>query len=150
MSTQAIRALLEAHEWVSGSGVSTSEVAEAENAIGPLPGDFKEFLLRFGWLEFGSYEVYGLGSGKPDYLDVMRMTLLERTQPAVPLPEGWVCVMNDGAGNLVSFDTGDVVGNAEYVPVYLWNHELGTNQDPEVLAGSFHGWLVSLLQEEVE
>ncbi|WP_375546595.1 SMI1/KNR4 family protein [Actinophytocola gossypii] len=115
---EAIREFVARYRWTPGPGVSNNEIVAAERALGPFPGGYREFLSEFGWLEFGSCEVYGLGSGKPDYMDVVRMTLSERAQPAVPLPESWVCVMNDGAGNLFSFDTNLVASGAENSPIF--------------------------------
>lgn len=146
MPIREIREILENHDWTSGPGTSADELVEAERILGEFPGDYKEFLAEFGWLEFGSCEVYGLGVDKPDYVDVIRMTLLERSQPAVPLPNSWVCVMNDGAGNLVSFDTARVAEGSS--PMLLWDHELGESQRPEILASSFQEWLAGMLHAE--
>lgn len=119
---------------------------EAEQILGQFPKDYKEFLAGFGWLEFGAFEVYGLGKGNPGHIDVTRMTLLERSEPMVPLPESWVCVVNDGAGNLASFDTNHVASQSS--PISLWDHELGCDQDPDTLAPSFFDWLTELLRED--
>lgn len=142
-----IRELLSHHEWSCGSGASTSEIMEAEQILGPFPNDYKKFLAEFGWLAFGAFEVYGLGKGKPSHVDVTRMTLLERSEPMVPLPESWVCVANDGAGNLASFDTNHAASSSS-CPISLWDHELGRDQDSETLAPSFSNWLTELLREE--
>ncbi|MFC4376353.1 SMI1/KNR4 family protein [Nocardia halotolerans] len=113
-----LRDKLAHHSWESGGGVSAVDIGRAEDALGPLPADYKYFLSEFGWLTFGCWEVYGLGCGIPKYRDVVEMTICERSEPAVPLPPTFVCIMNDGAGNLISFDVESVVkgrGNASTV-----------------------------------
>lgn len=149
MSIQEVRDLLGRYNWTSGRGVSREIIAEAQATLGPFPNDYQEFLGEFGWLEFGPFEIYGLGLGKPDYLDVIRMTTLERSEPANPLPATWVCVMNDGAGNLVSFDTVSVTPHNKNCPVMLWDHEFGEGDAPEELAPTFQQWLIGILRSEI-
>lgn len=149
MSIQEVRQLLGRYEWSSGRGVSREEIAEAQTALGPLPDDYQEFLGEFGWLEFGPFEIYGLGLGRPDHLDVIRMTTLERSEPAKPLPATWVCVMNDGAGNLVSFNTTCVTPDQKTCPVILWDHEIGEGDASEEIAPSFEEWLIGILRAEI-
>jgi hypothetical protein len=105
----------------------------------------QQFLLKYGWLEVNQYEIYGLGDGVPPCLDLARMTLLERSEPAVPIPNSWICVMNDGGGNLICFDSKPISENDPIAPILLWDHELGVTQPPHVLATSFTEWLSTLL-----
>ncbi|MGH3737631.1 MAG: SMI1/KNR4 family protein [Micromonosporaceae bacterium] len=86
-------------------GASDSDLESAELLIGTFPMDYRQFLSEYGWTGFKHYEIYGLGADVPSYLDVARMTRVERAEPAVPLPASYVCVMNDGGGNLFCFDS---------------------------------------------
>jgi hypothetical protein len=131
-----------------GRGATEAEVVDAESRIGPLPSDFRQFLRKFGWATLGHYEIYGLGHDVPEYLDLARMTLAERQEPSVPLRGTYVCIMNDGGGNLLCFDSDQVrAGTANTVPLLLWDHELDVDQTPEVVAESFTSWLKSRLEE---
>lgn len=148
MEFEQIRESLAAATTARGEGVTEAEILEAEMQIGAFPRDYRHYLKEFGWVAIGHYEVYGLGRGIPDYLDVVRMTLVERQEPAVPMPDGYICVMNDGGGNLLCFDSSGVIAESrDSTPIRLWDHELGVDQAPEFVADSFADWLMHLLRE---
>lgn len=82
-----------------GTGVDDRAIGAAEARLGRFPDDYRAFLNEYGWVGVRSYEIYGLGEDVPPYLDVVRLTLAERTEPAIPLSAGFVGVMNNGAGH---------------------------------------------------
>jgi len=59
-------------------GMSEEVLAQAEDAIGRLPADYRLFLSTFGQASVGSDEIFGLGAGLAPYLNVVDMTLAER------------------------------------------------------------------------
>lgn len=137
-------ALRDAAHAETGTGVDVASVAAAEAQLGSFPSDYKEFLENFGWLSLGHREIFGLGDDVPPYLDVVRVTLSERSEPGEPIPATAVALMNDGAGNIFYFDCAAVAtGDA---PVLLWDHEGGSSQAPTVVAPSFSAWLLELVR----
>lgn len=142
------RELLSRRNVLPGNGVSDRDIRSAEGVVGPFPDDYRYFLREYGWVSVEHLEVYGLGSDIPEYLDVVRMTLLERSEPGSPIPDSYVCVMNDGSGNLFCFDLNrskEGIGS----PIFLWDHERGPDQQPAIKAGSFEVWLADLLESEL-
>lgn len=147
MQFEEVRDRLAAAVTATGSGVAEARIREAELRIGAFPDDYRQYLGYFGWAILGHYEIFGLGQDVPGYLNVVQMTLAERLEPAVPLPGAYVCVMNDGGGNLLCFDSGRLVaGESSATPMLLWDHELGAEQAPEIVAASFADWLAYLLE----
>lgn len=142
------RELLSHHNVLPGSGVSDQDIRSAEDVVGQFPDDYRYFLREYGWVSVGHLEIYGLGSAIPGYLDVVRMTLLERAESGSPIPDSYVCVMNDGSGNLFCFDV-DRSRERAGSPIILWDHELGPDQRPEIKARSFEVWLANLLESEL-
>lgn len=142
------RELLSRHNVPPGNGASDRDIRSAEGVVGQFPDDYRYFLREYGWVSVEHLEIYGLGSAIPAYLDVVRMTLLERAEPGSPIPGSYVCVMNDGSGNLFCFDADKSKGGAGS-PIVLWDHELGPDQQPEIKAGSFEVWLANLLESEL-
>ncbi|SRR6266567_9020543 len=140
--------LLASHASAGGRGTDEQDVRKAESVIGNFPSDYRLFLLEYGWLSIEHLEIFGLGDDAPEYLNVVRMTQLERAEPASPLPSSFVSVMNDGAGNLLCFDSSEISSSGTS-RIYLWDHELGQNQRPEALADSFESWLTRLLEVEL-
>jgi cell wall assembly regulator SMI1 len=127
-----------------GNGATQDQLARAQAELGVVfPGSYKEFLRKYGWGEFATEAIYGLGHDVPKYLDVVRQTLRERTELEPRLPLALVPVMNDGAGNNYCLDTSKLIHNE--CPVVLWNHEMGGNQVPETVAASFDNWFCALL-----
>lgn len=123
-----------------GRGATADEVSEAERLLGAtLPSSYRTFLVDFGWGGVGDWEVFGLGEDVPPYLDLVRVTLSERTEMVPPLPERLVPFHNDGGGNLYCLNTGRSAGTE--CPVVFWDHEGEVGQEPPVLAESFASWL---------
>ena len=127
---------------VIGTGADEAEVEKAERSLGvAFPDALREYLRRFGHLDLGHFELYGLGSELPKYLQLVPMTLTERTESGCPLPHELVPLLNNGGGNLYCIDT----CVPEAGRVVLWDHTLGTGQEPEQLSGSLPEWLAELL-----
>lgn len=129
-----------------GNGASRSAVAEAEAALGvTFPSALREYLVRFGWVEFADKELFGLGEGVPHFLDIVRLTTTERTEAGAPLPPSLIPLLNDGRGNLSCIVANP--GAVEDGSIVLWDHERGPAQEPEVCAPDLESWLESILDE---
>lgn len=129
-----------------GSGVDEVSILRAETVLEvTLPNSYKEFLRRFGWGGVGNWELFGLGSDVPEYLDLIQMTLSERQDMRPRVPLYLVPLMNDGFGNHYCLDTSKVVGND--CPIVFWNHELPENQEPAFVSVGFLDWLSGLLDD---
>lgn len=127
-----------------GSGVSDAEITEAEDALGVrFPRDLRCLLLKFGFVSVGSMEFFGLGSHVPRHLELVHMTVSERTGVACPLPANLVPLLNDGGGNHFCIDT----QAPNEGRVVFWDHDLGTDQVPDHVAESLVDWLFELLHE---
>lgn len=129
-----------------GTPVSMEEVASAEDQLGVrFPQSYRFFLIEFGWVSFGPFELYGLGTGIPDYLEVVTVTLSEREEAMPRLPERLVPLMNDGGGCLHCLDTSQMI--EQECPVVLWDPDLGPTQILSEEAGGFVDWLLNKLGE---
>ena len=95
-------------------------VAAAEKALGvSLPASYKDFLLRFGAGNFGSFEVFGLPDpefSKPRVPNAVWYTLQERKSG---LPAAFVALGTDFEGTLYCLDTSAASGDD--APVVSWN-----------------------------
>jgi SMI1-KNR4 cell-wall len=124
-----------------GKGATEIEIQEAQQAIGlPIRGDYRNFLLDFGWGGDGAFELYGLGSDVPPFLNLIAITLSERVEMSPPLRQELIPVMNDGWGNLYCLDA-----SSEGPRVVFWDHEGSRDQVPAVDAEDFSSWLAGLL-----
>ena len=129
-----------------GRGATEEEVAAAEDTLGvEIRGGFRDFLRRFGWGEISYLSIYGLGIGIPPYLDLVQITMSERTEMSPRLPAHLVPVMNDGGGNLFCLDTS---ANMNEPPVVSWAHDEGESQTPVTIAQDFVSWLAAALEAE--
>ncbi|MDP8944134.1 MAG: SMI1/KNR4 family protein [Actinomycetota bacterium] len=129
-----------------GQGAIAEEIERAERELDViLPDGYRSFLRELGWAAIGHHEIYGLGAEVPYHLDLIRVTMSERTE-ALPLTPPWlVPVMNDGAGNLHCLDTSRLRHGE--CPVVFWDHELGEAQVPDDVAEDLPSWLAALLDE---
>jgi cell wall assembly regulator SMI1 len=124
-----------------GRGATDDEINEAEHRLGvSLPEDFKMFLRDFGWGGVGSWELFGLGADVPQYLDLVRVALSERTEAEPSLPMHLIPIMNDGGGNLYCLDLSES-GDRQENPVVYWDHALGPDQTMVSVAADFASWL---------
>jgi hypothetical protein len=119
-----------------GQGVEVAAVSQAEQQIGPLPEDYRAFLLEVGWTAFGAEDVAGLGLDLPHrWQNVVELTQKERRDGG--LPEHLVALHGDGGGNFACLYEGRVV---------LWVHDDPVLQE---LAATFSDWLERLLETAI-
>lgn len=132
-----------------GQGASPAEIRHAEHRLGTtLPRGYKSFVAEFGWGTFAQWELYGLGADVPPQLDLVRVTLEERTEFHPLNPPQLIPILNDGGGNLHCLDTSRLVSGE--CPVVVWDHELQADQIPLEEASCFLSWLsqrLSLAEE---
>lgn len=72
----------------------------------------------------------------------------ERQEMYPPLPSFLVTFFNDGFGNQHCLDARQTIDGEHQI--VFWNHELGPDQSPELIAGSFEEWLRLLVASEQE
>ena len=129
---------------VVGAGVGQAAVSGAERALGvSFPPALREYLLRFGHLELGHFELFGLGHDLPDYLHIVKMTLSERTDTEYPVRDDLIPLLNDGGGNLYCIATRE----DEAGTIVFWDHAGGNGQEADPHASSFTEWVVELLED---
>jgi len=139
-SADLIRRLRSCREAEFGRGATRQEIELAEEQLGVrLPGGYKAFLEQCGWASLEGMELYGLGEDVPLYLDLVEVTLSERTQMRPRLPSGLIPLMNDGAGNHYCLDAAS--SEQGQCPVVFWDHNLGESQAPEYVAPDLEAWL---------
>lgn len=130
--------LLEFEHREFGVGAQCSDIQDAERILGvPIRGDYRLFLLQFGWGGVEHLELFGLGADVPNYLNLVTVTLSERFEVEPRLRHDLIPVMNDGGGNLYCLDTSEL----DDPPVVFWDHEAGPEQIPEVVATNFNSWI---------
>ena len=128
----------------SGGGSAPAEIEDAERVLGiRVVGSYRKFLSRFGWIGIGPTEIFGLGRDVPSYLDLVKMTLSERSEMSPPLTHRLLPFFNDGFGNLYCLDTSSSPEGEN--AVVFWNHELDARQTPEFVSRSFAEWLAGEL-----
>jgi hypothetical protein len=129
-----------------GSGASFEEIRDAEKKLGiKLIGSFRTFLEKIGWIVVGPFRIYGIGADIPKYLDLVEITLSERSEMRPRLRHELIPVMNDGAGNLYCLDTTYSIDNE--VPIVFWDHEQSSSQRPDIISKSFEEWLDTELRD---
>ncbi|MFO1130939.1 MAG: SMI1/KNR4 family protein [Hyphomicrobiales bacterium] len=134
-------------EFQLGAGAGKEDIAACERALGvTFAGSFADYLKTYGWLSFGAHEVFGLGSGIAPWQRLTENNLSERQDARPPLPPFLVTFYNDGFGNQHCLDTRETVAGEHRI--VLWNHELGADQSPGLLAPSFADWLRMMCESE--
>lgn len=129
-----------------GSGASAEQIRDAEKALGlALTGSYRRFVEELGWCGVGSMEVFGLGEEAPRHLELVAMTLSERTEMHPRLRVELLPLANDGGGNLYCLDT-SVSGREP--PVVLWDHEQDESQTCERCSDCFSTWLSAMIDEQ--
>ncbi len=127
-----------------GRGATPDELREAEVALNlRFKGSYRSFLERFGWGEVGHFEVYGLGAGRPNFLDLIKVTRSERSEATPALPVHLLPIMNNGGGSHYCLDT----QSGDEPQVVFWDHEQGADQKPVQEAVDFSAWLGELLDD---
>ncbi|WP_224368622.1 SMI1/KNR4 family protein [Hyalangium versicolor] len=121
-----------------GQGASEDDIDAASDRLGVrLAGGYRSFLRRFGWGGVESFELFGLGSDVPPYLDLTTVAESERTEMHPGLASHLIPLMNDGGGNLYCLDsraTGEPT-------VVFWDHTASEKQIPSPVAPDFVSWL---------
>lgn len=135
------RLLIQSGSLTVGKGANEFQIQEAQQVLDlPIQGDYRRFLLDFGWGGAGDFELYGLGSDVPPYLNLIAITHSERTEMHPALRHELIPVMNDGGGNLYCLDS------ASAKPcVVFWDHEGAEAQNPAVEAEDFSSWVAGLM-----
>lgn len=138
MTFEEVKALMRASGTMKvGRGATEAAVKRAESELGvPIRGDYRQFLLELGWGGVAGVVLYGLGDDVPDYLDLVKVTLGERTEMHPRLRHHLVPVMNNGGGDLYCLDT-----TTPGPRVVGWWHEEDESQTPTDEAADFATWL---------
>jgi cell wall assembly regulator SMI1 len=130
---------------VVGGGASPSTISDAEKRLAvSFPGSLREYLRRFGWLELGHMELFGLGDNVPPHLNLTDLTVSERAGGGMSLPGHLIPLLNDGGGNLYCMDASE--GSGRRGRIVLFNHELGARQEPRECAPTLEDWLSERLE----
>ncbi|HVE45245.1 MAG TPA: SMI1/KNR4 family protein [Acidimicrobiales bacterium] len=139
MTFQEVSRSLREHPLVEhGTGATADEIARAERDLAvTFPTNYRLYLREFGWIEIGSAELFGLGHDVPFHLDLVRITVSERTEMHPLTPHNLIPLLNDGGGNLACLDTSR--SEQGDCPVVFQDHELDEIRD---VCGSFLAWLV--------
>lgn len=125
---------------VFSCGATDEEIAMAECELGvSFPAVFRRYLSEFGYLEIRSAELYGLGAGVPQHLDLVRNTKAERSEFHPYIPHHLIPFLPNGGGDHYCID---LSSGADDPPVVFWNHELDSEQRPPLLADRFTSWLL--------
>lgn len=145
MTYEELRERLNSHANVErGTGVAVDEVDDAERLLDVVFGNsYRSFLIDFGWINVGSFELYGLGADIPPYLDVVKETLWERIESGMPLPHHLIPISNTGGGDHYCLDSSRVI--AGECPIVFYGHELDASQQPSTVAADFGTWLAETI-----
>jgi hypothetical protein len=99
MSYPELAALLRSRTDVTfGPGATENQITQAEEEIGPLVGEYRNFLSDFGWANVGHHEIFGLGAGTTRVNNLVETTLRERSYGRIP---NLAPVENIGTGDLL-------------------------------------------------
>ena len=146
LSPELIRRLRSFRQAEFGRGATLQEIELAEQQLGvEFPPSYKAFLEQFGWASLEGLELYGLGEEVSAYLDLVKVTLSERTEMRTRLPSRLLALMNDGAGNHYGYGLDVGLHEQGEYPVVFWDHNLGESQDPVYVAPNLEAWLLEEL-----
>ena len=123
-----------------GLGARQEDIEKLACAFGStLPNDFEAFLSEYGWLEFGSTEIPGLGQDVPTHLDLLLIAcdywnngLSKRFLPIYSSGSDWIyCVDSENAGNVVvvSNEEGEYVLDERMGPWSVWFRSMFCEED---------------------
>lgn len=142
MSFDEVKAMMAARgSLLAGKGATETAVMEAEQSLGvQIRGDYRRFLLEFGWGGVAGLELYGLGPDVPAHLDLVKLTRSERSEMHPRLRDHLLPLMNNGAGDLYCLDS-----TTAGPRVVGWWHEEGESQTPTIEAEDFSTWLAAEL-----
>src|SRR5262245_39483618 len=126
-----------------GNCATLDEIRQAEHALGvAFSLSYLRFLALYGWAEIGCFQVYGIGAGVPEHLNIVSNTIGEREEFEPHMPHHLIPVMNDGSGNHYCLDSSCANADDE-MPIVFWDHEspAGESQMPKAVAPTFEHWL---------
>jgi cell wall assembly regulator SMI1 len=127
-----------------GRGATHAEIDAAEARLGvQFRGGYRQFLSEFGWVGVGDLEIAGLGADVPPYLDLVRITLSERSEMEPALPPNLIPIHNDGGGNNYCLDASESWRSE--MPIVFWDHDAGVQQVPVEVSPDFTSWLAAHL-----
>ena len=141
---EVLRALQDSPDKVVGRGATASEVEAAETMLAcRLPNDYKMFLQWFGWGGRDAWEIFGLGPDVPTFLNLVDVTLEERSNFEPRLPAGLLPIMNDGGANLYCLALNETANGI--ATVVAWDSEGNEEQSPQRVSPSFAKWFAELI-----
>ena len=145
MSFNDIRRVLQEHPSRRfGAGASDDEIGQAEIALEvEFPDSYRLFLAEFGWGGAGDFDLFGLGTDVLPGLNVVEVTISERSQMMPLTPKHLVPVMNDGGGNLYCLDTQRISADGD-CPVVIQDHAL---DEIDHISDSFLTWLEEWMED---
>ena len=132
-------------------GVDEARIAAAESILGiRFPNSYREFLRRFGRLNFGSSEFYGL---EQHLLDVRQSSCVEQTLWARDMgrfPRPLVIIYDTGwEGEVLCLDTSQMNEDNE-CPVVNWVGGMEESHQPRrVIASTYLGFLTDYIQQAI-
>ncbi len=137
--------LLRQHpEFEHGAGADEATIRAAEACLGvKFPAAYRQFLGDFGWGFFADFEICGLGADIPEWMNVVHVTQLERSNRSTPPPEHLLPIHAEGDGDHICINVREQPGTA--TAVVFWDHAAGDQQSPTVLSNDFFEWLSGLL-----
>ncbi|MFD2867979.1 SMI1/KNR4 family protein [Kurthia populi] len=133
-------------------GVTPELIAAFEKTIGfEIKGSYKQFLLDFGFLSFGSLEIFGIPHKEilkqnEDDTNALTQTLASRKE--INLSENLLIIYNFGNGELYCLDLSEAVPKV----VVIWDAEAENNAHPpitEVIADSFEDFFEEYVNAEM-
>jgi hypothetical protein len=128
-----------------GNGVTDEEIDAASATLEvPIRGGYRMFLRKFGYGGVADFDLYGLGQGIPEDLNLVVMTQSERTEAYPNIPPHLLPIMNSGGGDHACLDT---KASPDEPPVVWWWHEDGPDQIPQPEAPDFLSWLSKRLHD---
>ena len=126
------------------------EIERAESYLGaPLPPSFKTFLAQAGSYKLPFWETFWVGDDSLGYRNIIEANRSEREDSDPALPRYLITFHNNGMGDQLCFDTRSLTPTGEYSIVF-WDHELSSDQDPDVVADDFADWLYDEAQTRPE
>lgn len=137
-----VRRLAGRDAFEAGTGVSSQEVAEAEEELGvKFEAGYAAFLRAVGYIDAPEITLYGLG--EPSFT-VVHITRSEWHDVEPELPRQVYAIWPDGMGNHNCLWS---CSDPDYSPgVFFWCHDDPYNPETlRLVAPSFTGWLIERL-----
>ncbi|MBL8520871.1 MAG: SMI1/KNR4 family protein [Betaproteobacteria bacterium] len=138
-------------KWVDAeylpSTVNPGPLDAAERELGLLPAAYREFILRFGWVQIEQSLTNAALSAKDflepiyHFLAPMELSAEMRSLRQLGLKRGYVPIATNGGGDYFCLKPSDSLkGRADDSPVYFFLHE---ERNIGKVAPSFQEWLRS-------